>query len=180
MTPFCVEKRRDRWNSSACLGDTSVQAFGINAAGVAVGSSGTDSSNAHATLWVNAPQDLGVIADNTFNQARAINDLGTVVGIADTAAGRHAMVWTAADGMRDLNDASDAAQIGITLEVASAINASGQIVGNGRIGANVHGFLATPVPESAASWPALGCLGWLAHRRARRQSACRGRARHAT
>jgi hypothetical protein len=76
------------------------------------------------------------------------------------------MVWTAADGMRDLNALSDAAEVEMTLVEATAINASGQIVGFGEVAAHTHAFLATPVPEAALAWPAFVALLWLRRRRA--------------
>jgi probable HAF family extracellular repeat protein len=147
-------------------GATTSSAFGINAAGVAVGTSGTSSSSTLATVWAPAAQamSLGVLSGGTRSVANAINDLGVIVGFSDTESGQHAMVWTAADGMRDLNALSDAAAIEMTLQDAKAINTSGQIVGYGDVGGSLHAFLATPVPEAAAAWPAFVALLWLRRR----------------
>lgn len=147
-------------------GATTSSAFGINAAGVAVGTSGTSSNSTLATVWAPAAQamSLGVLSGGTRSVANAINDPGVIVGFSDTESGQHAMVWTAADGMRDLNDVSDAAALGMTLQDAKAINSSGQIVGYGDVGGNLHAFLATPVPEAAVTWPAFVALLWLRRR----------------
>lgn len=147
---------------------TTSSAFGINAAGVAVGTSGTSSSSTLATRWAPAAQamSLGVLSGGTRSVANAISDPGVVVGFSDTESGQHAMVWTAADGMRDLNAVSDAAELEMTLQEAKAINTSGQIVGYGEIAGHLHAFLATPVPEAGAAWPAFGALLWLRRRRA--------------
>jgi probable HAF family extracellular repeat protein len=147
---------------------TRTSASAINAAGVVVGSSGPLLE--HATRWLTPtqPEDLGVLLDGGNSVANDINDAGTVVGTADTASGLHAVVWTAAGGMQDLNALSDADAIGMTLWSAEAINASGQIVGTGYVeqGQHQHGFLATPASAPAAAWPAIAALAWLRHRRA--------------
>lgn len=147
---------------------TTSSASGINAAGVAVGTSGTSSSSTLATVWAPAAQamSLGVLSGGTRSVANAISDPGVIVGFSDTESGQHAMVWTAADGMRDLNAVSDAAELEMTLRDAKAINTSGQIVGYGEIAGHLHAFLATPVPEAGAAWPAFGALLWLRRRRA--------------
>lgn len=149
-------------------GAVRTRAVGINAAGAVVGRSGSHQWT-HATRWVvpTEPEDLGTLADGTDSEATDINDDGTVVGAAGTADGEtHAMIWTAADGMRDLNDVSDAEANGLTLLQATAINSSGQITGIADVAGSQRGFLATPVPETAAAWPALGALYFLRRRRA--------------
>jgi probable HAF family extracellular repeat protein len=149
-------------------GDTAVHANDVNNDGVTVGSSGTTTDATHAVLWVerDLPVDLGALATPGFSEALAINDGGTVVGDTDTASGRHAMVWTDPIGMVDLNDVSDAAGLGLVLDSARAVNASGQIAGVASVGGHSHGFLATPVPEASGTAPV-----WLAfaalHRRRR-------------
>ncbi len=148
-------------------GDTVVHANDINNAGVAVGTSGTTSDATNAVLWIqrDAPVDLGVLATPGASESLALNDAGTVVGATDTSTGRHAMVWTEADGMLDLNDVSDAADLGLTLDRATAINASGQIAGLASVGGHSHGFLATPVPEAAGTAPVWIALAALLRRR---------------
>jgi len=164
-----------RWSEAAGfeellgLPDATVSsASGINEAGIAVGTSGTSSSSTLATSWTtpSQPLSLGVLSGGTRSDAKAINDLGAIVGFSDTTEGQHAIVWDNVDGMRDLNALCDAADIGMTLVVATAINASGQIAGQGEVAGHQHAFLATPVPEIGAAWPALAALLWLRRRRA--------------
>jgi probable HAF family extracellular repeat protein len=149
-----------------------VRANDINDAGVTVGSSDTNStgSDVHAVRWIerDAPLDLGALATPGSSEALALNEAGTVVGATDTNSGRHAMVWTDADGMLDLNDVSDAADLGLTLDRATAVNASGQIAGLASIGGHSHGFLATPVPETTSTAPVWFALAALLRRRRRR------------
>jgi probable HAF family extracellular repeat protein len=128
-----------------------------------------------ATLWPASPAPtpvpLGLLPVLPRSVANAINDDLVVVGYAEDlnfGSSRRAWVWTPASGMRDLNGISDAADAGLTLINAAAINASGQIVGTasvGEFGAYEHAFLATPVPEAPAAWPALGALALLWRRR---------------
>ena len=81
---------------------------------------------------------------NGDSGAAGVNDAGTVVGWASNAAGdRRAFLYTDADGMVDLNDRIDPAS-GWTLTDAAAINAAGQIVGNGLLGGTTHAFRLTP------------------------------------
>jgi probable HAF family extracellular repeat protein len=127
-------------------GATSI-ANGINKSGVIVGQSdGSETEGLwHAVKWSewNEIEDLGVISGGTYSVAFAINDSNTVVGygnVLDNAA--HAMIWTKADGMLDLNSLiSDSSWVLIN---ANAINSSGQITGYGTKGGYNHAFLLTP------------------------------------
>jgi probable HAF family extracellular repeat protein len=121
----------------------------INAVGQVVGGS----SDRQAFLWtaVGGMQDLGVLpgADAT-SAARAINDIGQVVGVAQTTTGSRAFLWTATDGIQDLNaliDPLDPLKAAIFLQSAQDINNAGQIVGAGFIDGKAHAVLLTPVPE---------------------------------
>jgi uncharacterized membrane protein len=147
--------------------DTVIHANDVNNADVAVGSSGTTVDATHAVLWASrdTPVDLGALATPGFSEALAIEDGGTVVGDTDTASGRHAMVWTESAGMVDLNEVSDAADVGLVLESARAVNASGQIAGTASVGGHSHGFLATPAPEAASTAPVWIALAALVRRR---------------
>lgn len=148
-----------------------VEAHGVDAAGVAVGASGLFSSDRRAVRWLvpSEPDDLGTLPGDTMSQARAISaDGATIVGNSLGASfGDRAFVWTEPLGMRDLNEISDASEIGMTLVYAAAINASGQIAGNGRIGNATRAFVATPVPEPVAAASMIApVLLWLRWRRA--------------
>jgi len=67
--------------------------------------------------------------------------------------------------MLDLNAVSDAAGLGLTLDRATAVNASGQIAGLASVGGHSHGFLATPAPEAASTAPVWVAFAGLLRRR---------------
>jgi len=170
------ENRAFQWTEASGVdelvglqGALRTEAYGINSAGVAVGTSGAVDTPSNATRWTTptTPEDLGLLPGSTRSVARAINDDGTIVGIAETLTSQLAFVWTETSGLEDLNDVSDAADIGMTLLRASAINSSGQIVGTGLVGGVEHAFIA---PEFAAAWPALGVLAWLYRNRLARRA----------
>lgn len=157
----------------------------VNEAGKAVGfgstgaNSNTDTINSQAALWTpNTPNgstgtwtNLGRLAGQPItDQARAndINENDVVVG----ASGDNAFLWTAEDGMLDLNDliaADDPLLATFFLNEAFAINDAGQIVGRGTVNGVFHAFLlveATPVPVPAAAWLlGSGLLGMAGFRR---------------
>jgi probable HAF family extracellular repeat protein len=109
-------------------------------------------SDGHGFRWENGSMiDLGCLAGATFCEALGVNDEGdVVVGTAqfpgDEDLGHpsfaHAFAWR--DGtIQDLNALIDPAS-GWTLEKATGVNESGQIVGQGRVGNSLHSFLLTP------------------------------------
>jgi len=75
----------------------------------------------------------------------AINASGAIVGDALASSEAYPMAWVLEPGgaMQLLNDLIDPS-LGWNLEVASAINASGQIVGWGSHGGGIHAFVLTP------------------------------------
>lgn len=79
-----------------------------------------------------AIQDLGTLG-GTYSYAHGINDLGQVVGNADSATGRHACVWQSGT-VTDL-DANGQSS------VANSINNLGQVVGNRIVGSSSHAYL---------------------------------------
>jgi probable HAF family extracellular repeat protein len=90
--------------------------------------------------------------------ARAINDLGEVVGVVNDGP----FIWDSVAGMRNLNDLLDDSGDGWVLTHAYDINDRGQIVGFGtNPDGDVHGFLLNPVPEPSTLiiWSLLGALG---------------------
>jgi probable HAF family extracellular repeat protein len=99
-------------------------AFGINDAGQIAGSCHLDGGASHAVLWQSGSiTDLGTLGGND-SYARAISPGGEVVGESSSATGEgHAFLWTARDGMQDINPGA------ATESYAVAINGAAQIVG---------------------------------------------------
>ncbi|MCX7424221.1 MAG: PEP-CTERM sorting domain-containing protein [Planctomycetia bacterium] len=92
-------------------------------------------------------QELGALEGGDWSRARAINNLGEVVGEVGFGLNEtRAFIWDAENGMRPLESAQG------TLRGAYDINDAGQIVGLGR---NPDGqdraFLLTPIPEPATA-----------------------------
>ena len=121
------------------LGGDNSSASAINDNGQIVGYATTGSGRQHA-FWRPAGgslQDLGTLGGDTSG-ANSINSRGQVVGWSRTIPGspvQHAFLWTAAGGMRDLNNLVANPPAGDYLSEARAINDLGQIVGrtnNGR------------------------------------------------
>jgi probable HAF family extracellular repeat protein len=95
----------------------------------------------HAVVWeAGRIVDLGDLPGATDSQALGIDSRGRIVGTSQPPG--HAFVWQ--DGvMHDLNDSISPAS-GWVLQSAFDINDSGQIVGGGRHGDVVAGFLLNP------------------------------------
>ncbi|HJV71091.1 hypothetical protein [Ideonella sp.] len=104
-----------------------------------------------AFLWQDGvAHELGSLGDETMpSQALGLNDAGVVVGGAARLLDgkRRQRAFIAAEGtMSDLNDFVDPADAAVwTLNLATAINQRGQIVGQGRLDGVERAFLATPV-----------------------------------
>jgi len=81
-------------------------AFGINSSGAVVGWM-AGYSVAYSMAWDGSePTPLGTLGGLT-SEACAINDLGQIVGWAETDTGlQHPFLWTVADGMSDLEELS--------------------------------------------------------------------------
>jgi uncharacterized membrane protein len=102
-----------------------------------------------------AMQDLGTLAEYSSSQAYKINSAGAVVGSSGNTlewvyppgrpmlVGGHAFVWTAAGGMKDLNNLISS-RLGWVLNTATDIK-GGQIIGSGTLHGQVRGFLLTPI-----------------------------------
>jgi probable HAF family extracellular repeat protein len=128
-------------------GGNSSIANAINSSGLIVGQSNSESVETwHAVQWSTRGkiEDLGVLPGGNYSIAFGINDSGEIVGygnLANNAA--HAMMWTSAGGMQDLNDLIPA-NSGWVLINANAVNASGLITGYGLRNGHNHTFLLTP------------------------------------
>jgi probable HAF family extracellular repeat protein len=98
----------------------------------------------------------------------AINNLGQAVGHSSFADTSHAVLWTEASGLLDLNTTIVDLSGWSHIQAATGINDKGQIVGYGQtIGGGTHAFLLTPVPVPGAVWlfgSALGVMGWMRRR----------------
>jgi probable HAF family extracellular repeat protein len=135
------------------LGGTSSAAYGINASGQVVGYAAIASGVWHPFLYSNGQMtDLGTLGPSWSNgQAFGINTARQIVGyeeIANTAT-EHAFLYSGGQ-MIDLNMLISPTS-GWTLQSASSINDSGQIVGIGTTPTgHVEAFLLTPVPEPQA------------------------------
>jgi probable HAF family extracellular repeat protein len=99
----------------------------------------------HALLWTNAGamHDLGTLPGATTSVAHRINFFGQVIGSSDGVP----FIWTLQSGMRDLNKLINPSS-GWVLGTATGINFWGQIVGQGLLNGQPHGFLLTPTDFS--------------------------------
>ncbi len=121
-------------------------AYAMNDLGQVVGNSSAGCC-AHATLWgktKGSMLDLGVLPGATYSTANGINNVGQVAGVAYYGLnGSHAFVWSPFTGMLDLNNLIPA-NSGWVLELATAINDQGQVVGLGTLNGQAEAFLLTP------------------------------------
>jgi len=115
----------------------------------------------HAVLWTNtgAIIDLGTLAGDTLSSATKINLFGLIIGESGSAVafqqdpetgvqgpplvtGRP-FLWSQKNGMQDLNTLIPSSS-GWVLNTATDINVWGQIVGEGELNGQPHGYLLTP------------------------------------
>ncbi len=139
------------------LGGSTSAALGINAIGQVVGNATTATYQTRPFLWQSGQMtDLGLPTGSTYGSAQAVNAAGLVVGVADVQSqnpiqepyqSAHAALWQGGQ-FYDLNTVLYN-NPGWTLTAATAINDSGQIVGDGTINGQAHAFLLTPIPASA-------------------------------
>jgi probable HAF family extracellular repeat protein len=134
-------------------------ATAINDLGEVVGQAAAAGPVLHAFLWRGgAMEDLGTLAGDNRSYASSINDRGQIVGWSGHTSGAiidytRAVLWDKGSAV-DLNDLIPPGS-GWTLDSAVAINASGQIAGNGHRDGLARPFLLTPVRGRSTS----GCSG---------------------
>lgn len=87
---------------------------------------------------------LNMAAEDEEDLAFATNDAGDIVGNAQTTVGEDAWIYQPGKGFSDLNN-DIAPNSGWSLFQAIGINGRGEIVGNGILNGEVHGFLLTPI-----------------------------------
>lgn len=143
------------WNKSSgmqdlgTLGGINSYGLGINKRAQVVGWATIpgDSFYYHAFYWTKSKgmMDLGTFGGN-YSLALGINDAGQVVGSANLTGDsvNHAFLWTQSAGLLDLNSVIPA-DSGWELYSANAINANGQIAGDGLYNGQIQAFLLTPV-----------------------------------
>jgi probable HAF family extracellular repeat protein len=126
------------------LGGSRSTAYGINNSGQVVGGAFTVTNSEHAFLYSDGTMtDLGTMG-GLESRALGINDGGQIVGWTEGLLAEHAFVYDHGV-MTDLNSVTDT-NLGWTLELATAINNRGYIVGIGTHPAGtLRGFLLTPV-----------------------------------
>jgi hypothetical protein len=128
-------------------------AFGINSAGVVVGSSTLSSGETVATVWHGTtPTELGAVPGATYSSAVAINAAGTIIGNAILPnLNSIATVWSG-------RNATPLSLLpGTTQDYALAINSAGIIVGqeNGKP-INLNAEFASQLPAGFTLEEALG------------------------
>jgi probable HAF family extracellular repeat protein len=152
-------------------------ANGVNDLGIVVGWSTNSptrdssfrmiSSPVHAVLWTpnGAMQDLGALPGDTSSAGLRINFFGEVIGTSgDTlysfdysrrspfqVVGRP-FIWSENSVMQDLNRLIQA-NSGWVLGSAKGINSFGQIVGEGTLNGEAHGFLLDPIYKTSVQQP---------------------------
>ncbi len=119
------------------LGGSESRAMGINDSGQVVGHSEISGNSAQHTFIYDGTTmtDLGTLGGSE-SRAYGINDSGTAVGSSRISgnSAQHAFIYDGTtDGMIDLNTFLPAESDWDSLEYASDINNSGQIVGTGII-----------------------------------------------
>ena len=129
----------------------------INDRGEVVGvRGGNDDGSGRAFVYSHgAVQDLGTLNGGTYARAFAINNADEIVGVSSptffSSAGQKAFIYSGGV-MKDLNSLIPAVP-GRVLTSAADINDAGQIVANGQVNGEDHGFLLTPTQPMMLTQP---------------------------
>lgn len=131
----------DTQELSPLSGDTASSAFAINNSQQAVGFS-SGSGGERAVLWAaNGAVSALPGAPSITMRALSINDRRDIAGVVDNGTGRHAVVWTGASVLQELNMLP-----GYITSEPSSMNTLGAIVGHSGNAARAH---------RATLWPSL-------------------------
>lgn len=138
------------------VGLTDIGSFissGVNDSGQVIGYAGVADGKNHAIVTgANGATtnmiDLGTLGGQ-FSQSIAINNLGEVVGIAETASdiGWHSFIYSHG-GITDLTLLAPVVAAGWTNLIVTDINNNGQIVGDGMHNGEHVGFLLSYTPDT--------------------------------
>lgn len=117
----------------------------LNEGGAIVGYVATPSGQLRAFLFRgNVMQDLGALSGGTQSLAFALNNVGQIVGAADTGRSGLQAVLYRSGAVHNLNHLIPR-ESGWVLHAARGINDRGQIVGEGMLNGKQEAFLLTPV-----------------------------------
>jgi probable HAF family extracellular repeat protein len=140
-----------------CVAPNFSTATAINDSGEIVGQSAAAGQVLHAFLWRGGGmEDLGTLPGDNRSYASAINSRGQIVGWSGHATGviidyTRAVLWS--DGTIVKLDELIPADSGWTIDIAAAINSSGQIAGTGHRNGLARPFLMTLIRPSTS----IGC-----------------------
>ena len=122
------------------LGGSSSSACGLDANGRVGGQSRVGTAT-HAFVFAGTLTDVHAFT-STFSVVEAVSN-GVGVGMFNSSSGKRAFVHTDANGAIDLNSLIPTGS-GWVLQDATAVNANGQIVGQGMLGTTPRAFRLTP------------------------------------
>jgi probable HAF family extracellular repeat protein len=127
------------------LSGESITVTDLNEGGDIVGYVATPRGELRAFRFrANVMEDLGMLSGGTQSLAFALNNLGQIVGAADTGQSGLQAVLYSGGVLHNLNHLIPK-ESGWVLHAARGINDLGQIVGEGMIGGKQQAFLLTPV-----------------------------------
>ena len=143
------------------LGDVASWAYDIKDSGLVVGHSTKSGGRAYGYLWYDGYMvDMGTVGDGVGSNIFSVNNKSEAVGLYATPTyDYYASIWTAAQGMLDLNDLIDPVP-GLVLERALDINDDGVIVGLAYLDGIKKAFILIPRsnPPQANAGPDLDIL----------------------